>query len=355
MDLGFDPEFPLQLRLDIFGDAVKIAFAQEIGFAEQHYGWNAAFVEQAERADVLFVERHTGIDQQQGEVAGGKVGQGFRCAAARQRAEPGRIDQKNALFEAGRRNFCHGANHAAHVAWIALLGDELRELLQRNLLHASAGKGRLSPQSRSIAQLRRHRGDGIDANGQDIRVKKRIEERRLSAAYPAEERHFEIVVLQAMGERRDAGTELHQTMPGDDFFQLAQQTYVMAGMLQFFQARLQVGSELVANVPLHALDNGTQLVDYAGEFIDGAGGNRARAAHVTRLQFFNGDVNEFKVSQDRPCGWDLRLLGLHLLPGQRAQELFAKAANVIFDHARLRRRDVDDVTGKRRRRGSLVE
>lgn len=84
------------------------------------------------------------------------------------------------------------------------------------------------------------------------------------------------------------------------------------------------------------------------EIVERVLGNGAAAAHVAGFQLFDGIVDEGQVGQDGSRDWNLRRLGLEMLPGQDAQEFIAKAANMGFDFMRLGRREIDHAAGKRR-------
>ena len=45
-------------------------------------------------------------------------------------------------------------------------------------------------------------------------------------------------------------------------------------------------------------------------------GNVPTSAHIAGPEFLNRDVDESKVNCDRSCDWNLRRIGLHVLPLQ---------------------------------------
>ena len=66
---------------------MKISLSEQIGLAQQDKSRNSSFVEKPQSADVLFVQRCSGVDQQKREIAGGKIGECLCSAAFRQRTQ----------------------------------------------------------------------------------------------------------------------------------------------------------------------------------------------------------------------------------------------------------------------------
>ena len=118
-------------------------------------------------------------------------------------AETRSVDEDHARFEQPGRHLQLDPGHLPLVLRVALLGDELRDLVGRDLV-TRAIEGHHDRSAFSEGDLRSDGGERQHASWKNVVGKERVDERRLAALELAEHRDVEAPLCQAIAEALSA-------------------------------------------------------------------------------------------------------------------------------------------------------
>jgi hypothetical protein len=82
---------------------------------------------------ILATDRGAGLDHLDSKIAAGQVLDGLAGASGGERADPGRVDEADALVEAGAWDLDREFEHALPIAGISRFRDVCGDLIQRNV------------------------------------------------------------------------------------------------------------------------------------------------------------------------------------------------------------------------------
>ena len=199
--------FSAELSCNRIGDEaaylVSLILRQVVDLVEHEERGLPALREHAEQLTFLSRQGRVGREDEDRSVCIEQCPACFLIVVPVDGAETRRVDEDHAGFEESGRHLQLDAGHLPRVLRVALLGDELRDLVWRDLV-TRAIEGYHNRSAFSEGDLGGDGGERQHASGKNVVGKERVDERRFAALELAEHRDVEASLCQAIAEALSA-------------------------------------------------------------------------------------------------------------------------------------------------------